>query len=188
MNYLLRAALAAALSLPLSAADYRLELKPDATQIRFTLGDVLHTVNGTFRLKRGAIEFDTATGKASGEIVVDVASGESGSGARDSRMHANVLESKKYPEATFAPESVEGALAVPGASSVKLRGKFTIHGATHDAALDVRATATEDRLTAAIGFDLPYVAWGMKDPSNFLLKVEKTVKLTIDASGPLEKR
>ncbi|HVW87362.1 MAG TPA: YceI family protein, partial [Bryobacteraceae bacterium] len=85
--------LLALLAIPAFAADYSLQLTPDNTNIDWTLGDVLHTVHGTFRLKHGAITFDPDTGKAAGEVVVDVQSGESGSGARDRRMHANVLES-----------------------------------------------------------------------------------------------
>src|SRR6476646_7260108 len=86
-------------SLPLTAAENSIELDPARTSIAFTLGDVLHTVHGTFKLKRGAVKFDSATGSASGEIVVDVASGNSGNSGRDKRMHKEILESVRYPEA-----------------------------------------------------------------------------------------
>ena len=180
--------LLAALASPSFGAAYTLELKPEATKIRWTLGDVLHTVNGTFKLERGAIEFDPETGKASGQVVVNVASGDSGSEARDSRMHANVLESKKFGEATFVPDRVEGALAVPGASNVKLHGTFTIHGVAHEMMMDAQATTTAEQIHATISFDVPYVSWGMKDPSNILLKVNKAVKVSVDVSGSLQKR
>ena len=72
--------------LPLVAAENSIQLDPARTTVSFTLGDVLHTVHGTFRLKRGAVKFDSATGSASGEIVVDVASGNSGNGGRDCRL------------------------------------------------------------------------------------------------------
>src|SRR5206468_824467 len=55
---------------------------PTRTTVAFTLGDVLHTVHGSFKLKSGVIHFDSSTGKASGSVVVDATSGESGSGAR----------------------------------------------------------------------------------------------------------
>src|SRR5436305_1775261 len=84
---------------PLAASESAVELDPARTNVSFTLGDVLHTVHGTFKLKRGSITFDSSTGKASGEIVVDVASGNSGSGTRDKRMHKEILESARYPEA-----------------------------------------------------------------------------------------
>src|ERR1700730_2135863 len=75
------------------AQETALQIDPDRTKVEFTLGDVLHTVHGTFLLTRGNIRFDTATGKASGELVVDATSGESGSSARDKRMHSNILQS-----------------------------------------------------------------------------------------------
>ena len=176
-----------ALAIPALAADYTLDLRPEATKIQFTLTDPLHTVNGAFNLKRGEIEFDTDTGKASGQVIVDVASGNSGSDARDSRMHEHVLESKKFPEATFTPDRVEGPVAVPGASTVKVHGTFTIHGAAHEITMDVRTSANADQMRATLAFDIPYVAWGMKDPSNFILRVSKTVHITIETSGPLQK-
>ena len=99
----------AAIAIPAFAADYSFELKPDITKVQFTLSDPLHTVHGSFSLKRGQIDFNTDTGRAARQVVVDVAGGNSGSDARDSRMHANVLESKKYPEAAFVPDRVQGA-------------------------------------------------------------------------------
>lgn len=179
--------LLAALAIPACAAEYSLELKPEGTKIQFTLTDPLHTVHGRFSLKRGRIDFDTETGKASGQVVVDATSGESGSDARDSRMHANVLESKKYPEAVFTPDRVEGTLSIPGTSSVKVHGTFAIHGTTHELTMQVQSTAAGDRIQATMAFEIPYVAWGMKDPSNFLLRVNKAVQMTIETAGPLQK-
>ena len=102
-----------------------LQIDPAQTKVEFTLADVLHTVHGTFVLKRGTIRFDPATGKASGELVVDAASGESGNGARDRRMHKDILESDRYPEIVFRPDRVEGqggaAGRVPGAASRNVR-------------------------------------------------------------------
>ncbi len=53
---------------------------------------------------------DFATGKAVGEIVIDPQSGESGSQARDQRIHRNILESDRYPEISFVPDRVSRAL------------------------------------------------------------------------------
>lgn len=182
-----------AVAIPAWSADYHLELKPDKTKVQFVLTDPLHTVHGTFGLKHGEIDFNPDTGKASGQVVVDVTSGESGSEARDSRMHANVLESKKFPEATFVPDHVDGALSLTGTSNVKVHGMFTVHGAAHEMTMDVQTSVDPGQsgpalIHATMGFDIPYVAWGMKDPSNFLLHVGKSVHMTIDTASPLEKR
>jgi polyisoprenoid-binding protein YceI len=165
------------------AADYHVELAPETTRINWTLGDVLHTVHGTFKLKCGDIRFDPDTGKAAGAVVADAASGESGNGSRDSRMHKNVLESAKYSEISFAPDRVEGNLNLSGKSSVKLHGTMKIHGAAHEITAPAEVTIQDGQLTADIKFDVPYVAWGMKDPSTFLLKVSKSVSIEVQATG-----
>jgi polyisoprenoid-binding protein YceI len=181
----LRVAVLAVFAIAARAVEYTLPMTAGDTKIEWTVGDVLHTVHGTFKLKRGAIRFDPDSGKASGEVVVDVASGDSGSGARDSRMHANVLESGKYPEAVFTPDRIDGKLAMGSSSTVRIHGIFRIHGADHEMTVNAVAKVAGDRMDVHIAFDLPYVAWGMKDPSNFLLKVGKTVQVSIDASGML---
>jgi polyisoprenoid-binding protein YceI len=175
-------------ALPAIAADYSFDLKPNNTKIAWTLADPLHTVTGSFKVKGGAIDLNPETGKASGQITVDVASGESGNGSRDKDMHNKVLQSAKYPEAIFVPASIEGTFAPQGPSKFRIRGAFTIHGAAHDVAMDVQSTGSGDQIHATITFEIPYVAWGMKDPSNFLLKVGKTVGMSIDVSGTLRKK
>lgn len=143
--------------LPPAAAENNIELDPARTAIAFTLGDVLHTVHGTFKLKRGAVKFDSATGSASGEIVVDVASGNSGNSGRDKRMHREILESARYPEAVFTPDHVSGDLALHGASQLDLHGNFQIHGVAHELTLHFRAESKNGDVAASTGFVIPYV-------------------------------
>jgi len=157
------------------------DLDTSRTEISFTLHDVLHTVHGTFRLKYGSIQWDPATGKASGEIVVDVASGASGSDARDRRMHKEILESQRFPEAVFIPDHVEGQVASQGDSNVDVHGTFRIHGAEHELLMHFVVHANGSQYSAATHFTIPYVKWGMKNPSNFLLKVDDKVEMDIQA-------
>jgi len=42
-----------------------------------------------------------------------------------------------------------------------------------------------DQLTAATNFVVPYVEWGLKNPSTFILKVSDKVDIDIHASGHL---
>jgi polyisoprenoid-binding protein YceI len=177
----------AALSFALcaSAAEYQLHLQPESTQVTWTLGDVLHTVHGTFKLRRGDIVFDNESGKASGEVVVDATSGESGSSARDGRMHKNVLESAKYPDVSFTPDRLEGRVELTGVSNVKLHGTFRIHGGAHEITVPVKVTANGGNLDTEIKFEVPFVAWGMKDPSTLILRVNKSVEIEMRATGRL---
>ena len=155
------------------------DLELGKTEIQFTLHDVLHTAHGTFQLKRGSIRFDSDSGKASGAIVVDVASGASGNEARDHRMHKAILESQRFPEAIFTPDRVSGKLAPEGQSQIDVHGILNIHGADHELTLHFQVDRAEGQYTASTHFSIPYVQWGMKDPSNFLLKVDKTVDIDI---------
>ena len=172
-------------ALPLAAAENVIELDPARTSISFTLSDVLHTVRGTFKLKHGDVKFDSASGNASGAIVVDVVSGNSGSGARDRRMHKEILESARYPEAIFTVDRVGGELAPRGESQLDVHGIFQIHGASHEMTLHFRAEVKNGEVATSTGFVIPYVQWGMKNPSNFLLKVSDKVEMNITANGLL---
>src|SRR3981189_3951435 len=56
------------------------QLDPAQTKIEFKLGSTLHTVEGTFKLKSGAIRFDPSTGKMRGSIVVEATRRHTGNG------------------------------------------------------------------------------------------------------------
>ncbi len=157
----------------------------DATQSHaaFTLPDVLHTVHGSFQVKRGSIRFNPSTGAASGEIVVDATSGDSGNGARDRRMHQSILETQKFPEITFVPSRVRGTVNERGESKVEIDGTFTIHGAGHPLTASAIVIAAGDRLQAKVHFVVPYVSWGMKNPSTLFLRCAESVDIDVDASG-----
>jgi polyisoprenoid-binding protein YceI len=160
------------------AQDTVLQIDAAHTKVEFTLGDVLHTVHGTFALKRGDVRFDSA-GKASGELVVDAASGKSGSETRDRRMHANVLESARFPDIVFRPNHVEGRVAPQGPSQVRLHGIFEIHGQEHEMVLPLEVDGSGGQFTATGAFSIPYVKWGMKNPSTLFLRVNDSVVITI---------
>jgi polyisoprenoid-binding protein YceI len=172
-------------SAPLLAQQVQVTLDPAHSQVTWTLGATLHTVHGTFKLKSGSILFDPASGSASGEIVVDATSGESGNDMRDNKMHKEVLESTRYQEISFFPKRVLGKLAPEGTSTLQVQGIFHIHGADHDMTLSIPVQAKGGGLTATSDFNIPYQAWGMKNPSTLFLKVENQVQIKIDAVGKL---
>ena len=160
-------------------------MEPARTQVDFNLGDIFHKVHGSFQLKRGSIRFDPASGKASGEVVVDVASGDSGSAARDRRMHKDILQSEQYPEAVFIPDHVEGRIATSGNSELDVHGRFRIHGSEHELTLHTQVQTKGDEITVASHFTMPYVKWGMKNPSTFILRVSDHVEIDLHSSGKL---
>jgi polyisoprenoid-binding protein YceI len=171
---------------PRSTAETVLAVDPAQSTVHFTVDSSLHTVHGTFNVKGGSVHFDPATGKAGGEVVVMATSGDSGSDKRDARMHKEILESAKYPEVVFRPSQVEGKVLPSGACDVKLHGTFSIHGEEHELVAPVHAEIAADHWKGTATFEVPYVAWGIKDPSNFLLKVKKVVNVEIDMSGAVQ--
>jgi polyisoprenoid-binding protein YceI len=171
-----------------SAQQSTLALDPAKTTVNITLGDVLHTVHGSFRLKRGTLQLDPTAGKLTGEIVVDAKSGDTGSKMRDGKMHREVLESEQYPEITFRPDRLEGTVSAKGKSVVKIHGIFTIHGVDREIEVPVVADLAEDHWTATLHFTIPYVKWGMKNPSALFLRVDDSVQIDIVAAGTITSR
>jgi polyisoprenoid-binding protein YceI len=176
---------AAAGAVDVSAQELTLQLDPDQTTIRFTLGDVLHTVNGSFKLKSGTIHFNLASGTASGSVVVDVTSGDTGNKSRDRKMHKEILESAKYPEATFTPTRVSGPPVFNDHETFEVSGTFNLHGSDHAVTLTFPIVLNGPTLTTHTHMVIPYVAWGLKNPSTFILRVNDTLDLNIDATGRL---
>jgi polyisoprenoid-binding protein YceI len=177
--------LGVAVAAPACAQEMSLRLDPASSQVSFTLNSTLHTVHGTFQLRSGDVRFNPASGEASGLVVVDVTSGESGNKSRDRKMHKDVLESDKYPEATFTPTHISGNISPEGMSTFQVLGVFRLHGTDHPIALTVPAQIKGSSFSTSVHMVIPYIAWGLKNPSNFLLHVSDTVSLEITAVGQL---
>jgi len=163
-----------------------LELDPTQSKVHWTLPSSVHTVHGTFAVVRGMMSLDRESGKAGGEILVNARSGASGNDSRDAKMHKEILETAKYPDVVFRPTQVEGKVTPTGPSDVKVLGTFSVHGADHEIAAMVHAEIEGDNWKGTAKFDVPYVAWGIKNPSNFLLKADKVVQIEVEMAGRLQ--
>jgi polyisoprenoid-binding protein YceI len=165
----------------------KVQLDPAQTEIHWKLSGSLHTTHGTFKLKSGEFFFNPATGVADGEILVDATTGESGNADRDKRMQDEVLESNRYPAIFFHPTQFKGEFKEgEGAQQLVGQGTFNIHGADHPLELPLTVQVAAGVVTATTKFTVPYVAWGMKDPSKFLLRVGKQVQIEVTAKGTLK--
>lgn len=168
------------------ATEQTLRFDPAGTQVAFELPATGHDVHGAFALRSGELRFDATTGTASGQLVVDAASAKTGSDSRDKTMRNDVLETTRFPDFVFTAEKFEGTLAPTGESHITLRGKLTIHGTDHPLALPATVSVSGEALEARTQFSIPFVAWGMKDPSILFLRVEKEVSVKVTAKGRLE--
>lgn len=168
-----------------SAQEKVFQLDPAQSRVNFTLGDVLHTVHGTFQLKSGTIRFNPATGEASGSLVVDATSGNSGNQSRDRRMHRQILQDQTYPEIVFTPQHVSGKLEPEGTSQIELQGLMSLHGQQHPMTVAMPVQLSHDQASADVHFVVPYVKWGLKNPSTFILRVSDKVNIDVHAVGHL---
>jgi polyisoprenoid-binding protein YceI len=167
------------------AQQQKFTVNPAASEVAFQLGGNTHAVHGTFHVKSGVVDFDRATRKISGLIVVDPGSGDSGSSGRDQKMKNEVLEVSRFAEVTFAPRSFTGELAASGDSTIQVAGFFTLHGAQHELTVPMQIHMDGSHLIAKTHFTVPYVQWGLKDPSIFVLKVAKEVGIDLKLEGQL---
>jgi hypothetical protein len=170
----------------ISAREIVLTLDPARSTVRYTVSSSLHTVHGTFAVKRGTLRLDPATGKATGEIVVDAVSGQSGSDSRDKKMHKEVLESARFTDIIFRPDHVAGAVQPQGPSSAQIHGICVLHGSEHELTAAVRAELASDHWKGTADFNVPYNDWGLKNPGNFLLKVDHSVNIEVQMAGSLQ--
>lgn len=171
------------LALPTThAADTTVTFEPSKAQVHWTLGTVLHTVHGTFQLKDGNIHFDPATGKASGHLVVSALSGESANESRDKRMHSVILESVRFPEIVFTPDQVKGTLLPDGKSNLEVHGNFQLHGQGHEFTMPVEIEMKNGQAATTSKFSIPFVKWGLKNPSTFILRTDDAVAIEIQAT------
>ena len=177
------------LALPLSLAatafaqHETFTVSPDTSEVGFALNGSGHHVEGSFHVQEGTIQFDSSAQTISGSIVVAAGSGNSGEASRDKKMNSEVLNSDQFAEITFAPRSYTGKLAPTGDSTIQVSGVFTLHGSAHDITVPMQVHIAGSSLEAKGQFVVPYVKWGLKDPSIFILKVAKQVDIDLDLKG-----
>jgi polyisoprenoid-binding protein YceI len=175
------------LLLPLAApaGAWTLELEPTKSRVWFTFGATLHTVRGALAIEEGRFEVDPDTREASGRAVMDLTSASTGNGRRDRKMHAKILESARFPKAVFTLERLDGTIKPVGTSDLLLHGTLDFHGAHRQMLIPAQVRVEGERLTGRCHVTIPYIEWGLADPSFLLLRVAKSVDVTIEVTGRL---
>lgn len=165
----------------------KVQLDPAQTEIRWKVSAGLHTIKGAFRLKNGEFLVNPATGLAEGEILVDATTGQTAGAARDKQIQDEVLESNRYPGIFFHPTTFkDGFPAGEGSHDLVADGTFNIHGKDHPLQMPLKVQITSGTITATTRFTVPYVAWGMKNPSTFFHRVGKQVEVQVTAKGSIQ--
>jgi len=173
-------------AMPAFAEKMVFTLDTKESEVRIILGATLHTVDGRAALEPASFTWDTDSGSASGRAVVRASRLRTGIDARDQKMREDVLLSALHPEIVFEATGFE--LRQSGAEKLRfvLKGELTLLGVGHEIELETRAHLRSDNSwKARADLNLPYVQWGLTDPSLPLFAVDKYVTVEVKAVGSL---
>jgi polyisoprenoid-binding protein YceI len=157
----------------------------NASKVAMTLKTNHEVVNGTFHLQSGSIDFDRTSTAIAGSVVVSAVGGDTGNGSRDKKMSKDVLMVDKYTTVSFAPKSYSGTIATTGDSTIQVTGIFTLIGQPHEVTIPMQIHIEGSACTAKAHLIIPYVQWGLKDPSFMMWKTEKDVTVDLTLVGKI---
>ena len=162
-------------------------VNPDASQIKMTLNTTHEVVNGTFHVQSGWIEFDRGAPRISGSVVVFAGSCKTGNDSRDNKMNKDILRVEQYATVSFEPKAYAGAIAPSGDSTIQVTGIFTLLGTPHEITIPILVHLEGTTATAKAHFVVPYVQWGLKNPSFLIWKADNDVAIDLFLAGRLSK-
>jgi polyisoprenoid-binding protein YceI len=177
-------ALAAMLAPAALAQHQTFVVNPDASEVKMTLKTTHEVVNGTFRVQSGSIEFDRSTRKMTGSVVVLAGSGKTGNGRRDKKMNKDILEVDQHATVSFEPKTCTG-IASSGDSTIQVTGIFTLLGTPHEITVPMLIHVDATSTTAKAHFVVPYVQWGLKNPSFMFWKADDDVAIDLNLVGTI---
>ena len=180
-------ALAAILAPAVLAQHQTFVVNPDASEVKMTLKTTHELVNGTFHIQSGSIEFDRSAPKMSGLVVVLAGGGKTGNDSRDKKMNKDILEIEQHATVSFEPKSYAGTIAPSGDSTIQVTGTFTLLGTPHEITIPILVHLEGTTATAKAHFVVPYVQWGLKNPSFLIWKAENDVSIDLFLAGRLSK-
>jgi YceI-like domain len=158
-------------------------VNPDASEVKMKLNTTHEVVNGTFHVQSGSVEFDRGATKISGTVVVAAGSGKTGNDSRDKKMNKDILKVDQYTTVSFAPKTYKGTISASGDSTIQVSGVFTLLGTPHDLTVPMQIHIDGSKATAKAQFVVPYVQWGLKNPSFLIWKAENDVAIDLSLVG-----
>ena len=157
----------------------------DASEVKMKLNTTHEAVNGTFHIQSGSIGFDRGNPKMSGSVAVLAGSGKTGNDSRDKKMNKEILKVEQNAIVSFEPKSYAGAIAPSGDSTIQVTGIFTLLGTPHEIAVPMLIHLDGASATAKTHFVVPYVQWGLKNPSFLIWKADNDVAIDLSLTGRL---
>jgi hypothetical protein len=180
-------ALAAVLAQASFAQHQTFVVNSDTSEVKIALKTTHELVNGTFHVQSGSIEFDPSTLKMKGSVVVLAGSGKTGNDSRDKKMNKDILKVEQYATVSFEPKAYTGAIALSDDSTIQVTGIFTLLGTPHEITIPILVHLEGTTATTKAHFVVPYIQWGLKDPSFMFWKADKDVAIDLFLAGRLSK-
>jgi polyisoprenoid-binding protein YceI len=183
------AVLTLAILLPAAALAQRqtFVVNPEASEVKMTLKTTHELVNGTFHVQSGSIEFDRSSPAMSGSVVVLAGSGQTGNGSRDKKMNKDILQVEQHGTISFEPKSYAGTLAPSGDSTLQITGIFTLLGTPHEITVPAQVHLEATAASVRTHFVVPYVQWGLKNPSFLIWKADNDVAIDLLLAGQVSR-
>jgi hypothetical protein len=158
-------------------------VNPDASEVKMKLNTTHEVVNGTFHVQSGSMIFDRTDSHMSGMVVVAAGSGKTGNESRDRRMNKEILKVDEFATVSFAPKTYTGTIAASGDSTIQVSGVFALLGTAHDLTVPMQVHIDGSKATAKGQFVVPYIQWGLKNPSFMFWKADNTVAIDLNLIG-----
>jgi polyisoprenoid-binding protein YceI len=187
MKFFAALALAGVLAPAALAQHQTFVVDPDASEVKMTLNTTHEVVIGTFHVQSGSIEFDRNAPKMSGSVIVLAGSGKTGNDSRDKKMYRDILEVEQHATISFEPKIYAGAIASSGDSNIQVTGNFILLGTLHEITVPMLVRLDGTTATAKSHFMVPYVQWGLKNPSFMIWKADNDVAIDLNLAGTLSK-
>jgi len=162
-------------------------VNPNASEVKITLQTTHELVNGAFHIQSGSIDFDRSAPAMKGSVAVLAGSGKTGNDSRDRKMNKDILKIEQYATVSFEPKTYTGAIAPSSDSTIQATGIFTLLGTPHEITIPIVVHLEGTAATAKAHFVVPYIQWGLKDPSFMLWKADKDVAIDLFLVGTISK-
>jgi hypothetical protein len=102
-------------------------------------------------------------------------------------MNKDILKVEQYATVSFEPKAYTGAIAPSGDSAIQVTGIFTLLATPHQITIPIQVHIEGTAATAKAHFVVPYVQWGLKNPSFLIWKADNDVAIDLNLTGRLSK-
>lgn len=173
---------------PARATDFVIEAGGPGNSVTFHSKATIESFDGSTDQVRGNVSVDPADIMAgiTAQIVVDLASLDTGNEKRNAHMRERHLETDRYPEATLDSVVVVSSSSPrlePGETvELKIDGRLDLHGVKHPVTADVAATYDgAETIHIVARFHVSLSDFGISRPKFLVLKLAEDQDVTFEA-------